>query len=159
MPLVILCHRTHSLPNQWRLQREATGAWTFQVSDWPPSGCHLSFTHRDKIDIRPLLLYSEMNMHSKLYNKLLHELSLLASGPENVYQSLAYCTKSRAQVNKLVRCLDSCLPDDKTLCILNCIRLEPPLSVFVRSCGPRRRASVNGIHIKTLLLKWRYQRV
>jgi len=95
-----------------------------------PLGPHLSFTHRDKIDIRPLLLYSEMNMHSKLYNKLLHELSLLASGPENVSRSLAYCTKSRAQVNKSVRCLDSCLPNDNPgpRLPLDCISVEPPLS-------------------------------
>ena len=30
-------------------------------------------------------------------------------------QAIAYCIKSRARVNQLVRCLDPCLPDDKLL--------------------------------------------
>ena len=47
--------------------------------------------------------------------------------PTRGYGTLTYYIRSRAQLSQLVRCLDSCLPDDN-ICPLNYIRLEPSLS-------------------------------
>ena len=88
---------------------------------WPPG---LGLSPLAHISASPIqikstsLLYYEMNTHSNLYRNYcisVFEHCFVASchsSPENVFQSLAYCIKSRTQVNKVFFCLDSCLPDD-----------------------------------------------
>jgi len=56
------------------------------------------------------------------------------------FQSLAYCIKSRSQVNRLVRCLEySCLPDDDfgLHLPLSCITLQPPLMAILVEANVR----------------------
>ena len=95
--------------------RRCTGALTLQFGNGSPL-TPLFWASSIKIKSTSLL-YWKINMHSKLYTSYTWVVFLPSivfvgschSSPENVFRSLASRIKSRAQANKLDRCLDSYL--------------------------------------------------